>query len=71
MMEVREDEARELAAQIEREAPGTTATVEPEDSHLIAYRIDVHKPNVIKMTIRSVSQWNERKVLLQKYDRGE
>lgn len=58
------EEAQALAARIEREAPGTTATVEPDEMYSKSCRIDVHKPNVIKMTIRSASQWNERKNLL-------
>lgn len=62
-----EKQARVLAAQIEREAPGTTATVEPDE--LIpwcnAYHIDVHKQNVIQFCVRSAEQWNERKHLIQ------
>jgi hypothetical protein len=71
-MEVNEKEARELAAQIKKEVLlGTTVTVEPDEliPWCAEYHIEVHKPDVIKMMIRSASQWNERKHLLQKYER--
>lgn len=65
------EDAQALAIQIEREAPGTTATVKPDELYSSSYFLEVHKQNVVRMCIRSISQWNERKHLLQKYDRGE
>lgn len=65
-------EAQALAALIKREAaPGAATTIQLDEPRGDTYHVAVHKPNVIKFAVRSISQWNERKHLLQKYDRGE
>ena len=68
-MEVNEKEARELAAQIEREAPGTTVTIEPDEivPWCAEYHLALCKPDVIRFVVRSVEQWNERKHLISKW----
>lgn len=60
------EQAGALAEQIEREAAGTTATVQSDGMNTFTYHIDVHKPDVIQFCIRSVEQWNARKCLLSK-----
>lgn len=69
------EQAQALAASIKREVPEAATTVQAdvtsEGKYSNSFHVEVHVPNVIQMAIKSPEQWNERKHLVQKYDRKE
>jgi hypothetical protein len=67
-------QAQELAARIQRETTDVATTIQQDDfftSLEESYHVDVHKKNVVRLCIRSESQWDDRKHLLDKWGSHE
>jgi hypothetical protein len=66
-------QAQALAARIQRETTDVATTI-GQDEYLAleeSYHVDVHKQNVMRLCIRSESQWDDRKHLLGKWGTHE